>query len=546
MNKEEYEKEKQIALKKVNISGVKLYDLSSGMQDDRDVVLAAVKNAGIALMYASHRLRKDREIVLAAVKSSGKALYYAAEKFKNDKEIVLAAVDQNYRAFEYASSRLQRDKDVLASYNKTKGKWKEYKELKEKYNNDCNIYGALVNANSGKSLREQILREQKRLSELEDELKFVKDARHEDVIKDDTQLDKNLDDTKKSEKTIAEPNKKSIPTADDKSKSLNPALNEPYAVFKKGNTLCIVSSFINPDDPALVDIYNQIKEKSKLAQETGIDHCFLINNVSEKNNNYTLNDPNQVINVSLDANGNYVVNPDDVDAVEYYNQKTNNKQLSTDDKKGNPNLEKLDKNPMESAIPAESKKVENRRHAKSELFEKFKKMAKKIAPIAAVIALAMTTGEVVSRISNYFNSSNSQTTTTQNSSVDDNSLDKATDESNSNYGDRIQNIVWGDNVGEGDIVYVNAADASSQQNQLTANEYFRDNPVDVYNNKTGWMHLTQQQLNDLDYMNELAKDSDNSILFGDSLENPSGFENLAEVMTEVNQKLTQAGGGRTL
>lgn len=76
----------------------------------------------------------------------------------------------------------------------------------------------------------------------------------------------------------------------------------------------------------------------------------------------------------------------------------------------------------------------------------------------------------------------------------------------------------------GGFVYTNAYDAVEGTNGLAASTYFAANPVDVYNTETGeYLHLTQDQLNDIGYLTELAENPNYALLLGNSVEDASGF-----------------------
>ena len=76
----------------------------------------------------------------------------------------------------------------------------------------------------------------------------------------------------------------------------------------------------------------------------------------------------------------------------------------------------------------------------------------------------------------------------------------------------------------GGPVYTNAFDAVEGTNGLAASTYFTASPVDVYNTETGeYLHLTQDQLNDMGYLTELAENPNYALLLGNSVEDASGF-----------------------
>ena len=91
-----------------------------------------------------------------------------------------------------------------------------------------------------------------------------------------------------------------------------------------------------------------------------------------------------------------------------------------------------------------------------------------------------------------------------------------------------------DLIQSGDPVYTNAADAISETNKKEANQWFNDDPLDVYNTATQqFMHLSPQQLNDMDYLTSLAQDPNNVMLFGKDFNNPSGYVALNDIINGI-------------
>lgn len=88
----------------------------------------------------------------------------------------------------------------------------------------------------------------------------------------------------------------------------------------------------------------------------------------------------------------------------------------------------------------------------------------------------------------------------------------------------------------GDAVYSTAFDAVKGINHLNANEWFNDTPIDVYNTEQReFMNLNVQELNNMELLSTLAQDSNNVMLFGKSLNEPSGFVPLNEVIDKLIQ-----------
>ena len=101
-----------------------------------------------------------------------------------------------------------------------------------------------------------------------------------------------------------------------------------------------------------------------------------------------------------------------------------------------------------------------------------------------------------------------------------------------------------DLIQPGDPVYTNAADAISETNKKEANQWFNDDPLDVYNTATQqFMHLSPQQLNDMDYLTSLAQDPNNVMLFGKDFNNPSGYVALNDI---INGMLNTNERGKSL
>ena len=91
-------------------------------------------------------------------------------------------------------------------------------------------------------------------------------------------------------------------------------------------------------------------------------------------------------------------------------------------------------------------------------------------------------------------------------------------------------------IGEGHTVFTNAYDAASNAHGVISNEWFSNNPLDVFNTATNsYMGLSPEQLNDPTFMAELAKDPNNALLFGDSMASPSGFVGLDDIISEITK-----------
>lgn len=83
-------------------------------------------------------------------------------------------------------------------------------------------------------------------------------------------------------------------------------------------------------------------------------------------------------------------------------------------------------------------------------------------------------------------------------------------------------------------VYDDAYDATSRQNPLQANQWFRYNFVDVFDTQTGqYMNLTKDQIKNPEVLSKLL-DGHHAILCGESKENPSGFISVEDVYQSLN------------
>ena len=83
-------------------------------------------------------------------------------------------------------------------------------------------------------------------------------------------------------------------------------------------------------------------------------------------------------------------------------------------------------------------------------------------------------------------------------------------------------------------VYDDAYDATSRQNPLQANQWFRYNPVAAYDTQTRqFMNLTQDQLKDPEVLSKLL-DGHHAILCGDDINHPSGYISVEDVYQSLN------------
>lgn len=185
-------------------------------------------------------------------------------------------------------------------------------------------------------------------------------------------------------------------------------------------------------------------------------------------------------------------------------------------------------------IPVTAKKVENRKQAKPSLIEKFKNLKgwKKAAIVAGIIALIGAAAAAI-----YFS---------QNPDALNNLIQTITGHSNvvtqvSNASSQlapadaaVSTLDYSSFGGSDHTVFTNAVDAVNGTNGLVSNEWFSNNPLDVFNTATGqYMGLSPEQLNNPELMQQLAQDPNNAVLFGNSMSDADGFMKLSDVVTKA-------------
>ena len=68
------------------------------------------------------------------------------------------------------------------------------------------------------------------------------------------------------------------------------------------------------------------------------------------------------------------------------------------------------------------------------------------------------------------------------------------------------------------------------------NGFQYDSPVGVYNTAThSYQNLTADQLASLDALEALAQDPNNAVLFGESMQNASGFMNAQDLIQSIQK-----------
>ena len=355
-------------------------------------------------------------------------------------------------------------------------------------------------------------------------------------------------------------------------------LDMEYAVFKKDGALHVVGNFTSEWLRKNFD-----KLDCQLLKNSNIKEINLWNHIDYRVT--PLDGMN--INVELSKDGQLKI-IGDVDAVEYHNNSISdekkkgahfpkNKDLSDkneDDEKVSEDFEKDDSgldiipdmpdlekgedlsHGAESIKSSTRKKVKRRRFL-SGLFEKFKNLktwqkALVVAGAIAVVGIGIfavgtaITGGLNNVVENagLVNSMSNQVSNTVGDMV--NMAENA--ELVNNMSNQVSNTV-GDmvnttansasaldfsSIGEGHTVFTNAYDAANNANGVISNQWFNNNPVDVFNTAThSYMGLTPKQLANPEFMAELAKDPNNALLFGNGISDPSGFVPLDDVIKEV-------------
>lgn len=327
-------------------------------------------------------------------------------------------------------------------------------------------------------------------------------------------------------------------------------LDSPYVIFVKDGYLYVVgnftSDFLNKNFALLeTKLLNENIKKVRLINDlnfgvnniSGIDNKIKVtrdgdveilgdvdmieyhNSLDEKKENL------EIIKRSLDNevkdNSGLDVLPNPEDYMDY------SKDMSGLDKMGDiPELNDLEKEvePVEKGRKIQRKK-------NFSLIEKWKGLKKwqKAAVIAGVIAVvgvgvSIAFGpQIMDGINHLLNADNTNTVNNVVSTVHDT---MANTSSSLDYS----------SIGEGQTVFTNAYDAANNMNGVVSNEWFSNNPLDVFNTATNsYMGLTPEQLNDPSFMAELAKDPNNALLFGNSIAEPSGFIGLDDVVNTVTK-----------
>lgn len=342
-------------------------------------------------------------------------------------------------------------------------------------------------------------------------------------------------------------------------------LNSEYAVFKKDGCLHIVGNFTGD---WVKNNYGQLV--GDLEDYKDIKNIKIWNKLDKGTT--PLDGFDVKVNVNNDGNIEIIGN---VDNLEYHNQflgsdlaprkegkhfkdVDSNGALNVDDeyKKDDsgldiiPPVENDDKDMSDSIFipngvsdetgvikPVKGRKI-NRKEGKPSLIkrgiEKFKGLKKwqKVAIVAGAIAVVgvgvfVVGPHIIDGINHLLNPENVNTAS---------QVAHATSAVNDTATQAAQSIDYSSMGGAGHTVFSNAADAANNVNGAISNQWFSNNPVDVFNTATNsYMGLTPDQLNDPNLLAELAKDPNNAMLFGNSMSDPSGFIGLDDVVNTVTK-----------
>ncbi len=346
-------------------------------------------------------------------------------------------------------------------------------------------------------------------------------------------------------------------------------LNSEYAVFKKDGYLHVVGNFtsdwlrdnynqvvgdfINDKDITSIKLWNRL-EKGDTPLD-GFDVKVRVNNdgsIKVIGNVDNLEYHNQILDNDLGERkeGKHFKDVDTEVMSEDAQNKKDDSGLDiipkvVDEEKDMSGLDIIPNSPDFANLSSGAEKVEpikgrkiTRKEAKPSLIkrgiEKFKGLKKwqKIAIVAGVIAvvgvgLYVVGPQVANLINNLMNSENvnvANQVTQVTSSVQDTATQAA------------QSIDYSSIGGAGHTVFSNAADAANNVNGVISNQWFSNNPIDVFNTATNsYMGLTPDQLSDPNLLAELAKDPNNAMLFGNSMSDPSGFIGLDDVVNTVTK-----------
>ena len=328
-------------------------------------------------------------------------------------------------------------------------------------------------------------------------------------------------------------------------------LDSEYVVFKKDGYLHLIGNFTG-------DFVRDNAEMffGDLVNDKNIKGIRVWNKLNEGKT------PLDGFNIDVEVKDGSINVLGDVDNLSYYNKLDENEMITRKDGKhfkndetekndelNNKDMSGLDIIPEDSIDnlsngvvamePVKGKKV-NRKEAKPPLLkravEKFKGLKKwqKVAIIAGVIAIAgagvFALGpQIINGVNHLFNPENVNEVNQAAQTISSSSITDIASQT-------MQSIDYSSMGGAGHTVFTNAADAASNANSVVSNEWFSNNPIDVFNTATNsYMGLTPEQLNDPNFMAELAKDPNNAMLFGNSISDASGFVGLDDVVNQATK-----------
>lgn len=325
-------------------------------------------------------------------------------------------------------------------------------------------------------------------------------------------------------------------------------LNSEYAVFKKDGYLHLVGNFTGDfvqDNLALLF--------GDLVNDKGVKGIRVWNKLDEGKT------PLDGFNIDVEVKDGEINVLGDVDSLSYHNKldknevidrkegkyfKDNQNNINNKDTSG---LDIIPDDPMLTDLssgavpmdPSKGKKV-NRKEAKPPLLTRAKewfsglKKWQKVAIVAGIIAVAgvgvfVVGPQIMNAISQLTNSENVNVGNQVAQTISGSSISDTVSQT-------AQSVDYSSMGGAGHTVFTNAADATNNVNGVVSNEWFSSNPVDVFNTATNsYMGLTPEQLNDPNLLAELAKDPNNTMLFGNSVSDASGFAPLDDIVNQVTK-----------
>lgn len=208
-------------------------------------------------------------------------------------------------------------------------------------------------------------------------------------------------------------------------------------------------------------------------------------------------------------------------------------------KNSNPSL-----NPVSTSTP-DLDNSNNRNEIKEEhpMKEKLKRIVKNnwqrvVMGLVGLGVLASGALGIVSVINNMPENAVQQTNTitTEKHQISDEVKDKVQESQDEVANVNYQSVV-NDVANSGLDVYSDAYSATSRTNGQDANEWFQyGSPIAVYNTAShSYQDLTPEMLDSLDALKALANDPNNAVLFGESMQNASGFMNAQDLVANMQK-----------